>query len=111
MSTLELSVKHPATLQVSGQSRCGNTRLMLRILQHQLIQPFNTIIIWVNSENQPNYLAAQAIYPHIEFVHGCKYEIYSRINLNTLNLLVVYDQIDQVGNSTLFQSKQCRFSK
>lgn len=104
MSSLEFSFKHPTTLQVSGPSRCGKTRLVLHILEHQLIQPFPTRIIWVYSEKQADYLGAQALYPHIEFVHGWKDEIYNSINPNTLNLLIVDDQMDEVGNSTSFQN-------
>ena len=104
MSSLEFSFKHPTILQASGPSRCGKTRLVLRILEHKLIQPFPTRIIWVYSENQPDYLAAQALYPQIEFVHGWKEEMYISINPNTLNLLIVDDQMEEVGNSTSFQN-------
>ena len=100
MSSLEFSFKHPTTLQVSGPSRCSKTRLVLSILEHQLIQPFPTKIIWVYSENQPDYLAAQALYPQIEFVHGWKEEIDNIINPSTLNLLIVDDQMVEFGNST-----------
>ena len=104
MTSLEFSFKHFTTLQVSGPSRCGKTRLVLHILEHQLIQPISTRIIWVYSENQADYLTAQALYPQIEFVHGWKEEIYTSINPSTLNLLIVNDQMEEVGNSTSFQN-------
>ena len=56
------------------------------------------------SENQSDYLAAQTLYPHIEFVHGWKEEIYNSINPSTLNFLIVDDQMEEVGNSTSYKN-------
>ena len=45
MDPLDFHFKHPITIQVSGPTRCGITRLVRRILEEQLIQPFATRII------------------------------------------------------------------
>ena len=55
MDPLEFHFKHPTTIQVFGQTRCGKTRLVGTILEKQLIQPFATRIIWVYSEWQQDY--------------------------------------------------------
>ena len=57
MDPLALYFKHPTTIQVSGQTRCGQNWLVRRLLEEQLIQPFATRIIWVFSEWQwqPDY--------------------------------------------------------
>jgi hypothetical protein len=99
MSELDFSFKHPASIQVSGPSRCGKTRLVLRILEHQLIQPFPTRIIWVYSEWQKDYKEAASIYPHIEFLKGWREDIYEQINPKERNLLLVDDQMDEAGSS------------
>lgn len=99
MSNLNFSFKHPTTIQVSGPSRCGKTRLVLRILEHQLIQPFPTRIIWVYSEWQKDYREAASMYPHIEFVKGWQDDLYDRIKPNERNLLIVDDQMDEAGSS------------
>ena len=70
MSLLDFSFKHPNSIEISGPTQCGKTRLVLRILEHQVIQPFLTRIIWVYSEPQPDYNEAARMYPHIEFEHG-----------------------------------------
>jgi hypothetical protein len=99
MSDLDFSFKHPTTIQVSGPSRCGKTRLVLRILEKQVIHPFPTRILWVYSEWQKDYKEAAFIYPHIEFVQGWQDDIYDRIKPNERNLLIVDDQMDEAGSS------------
>ena len=67
MDPLDFYFKHLTTIQVSGPTRCGNTRLVRRILEEQLIQPFATRIIWVFNEWQPDYDIIRERYPSIEF--------------------------------------------
>ena len=99
MSQLYFTFKHPTTIQVSGPSRYGKTRLVLRILEHQLIQPFPTRIIWVYGEWQPDYEEARAINPHIEFTHGWTEGIYDCIRPDERNLFIVDDQMEEAGSS------------
>ena len=47
MNSLDIHFKHPTAIQVSEPTRCGKTRLVRRILEKLLIQPFTTRIIWV----------------------------------------------------------------
>ena len=55
MDQLDFHFKIPTTIQVSGITRYGKTRLELRILEEQLNQPFATLIIWVFSDWQRDY--------------------------------------------------------
>ena len=99
MSNLDFHFKHPTTIQVSGPTLCGKTRLVLRILEEQLVQPFPTRIIWVFSEWQPDYEQARALYPHIEFVRQCSDELYESLRQDEKNLLIIDDQMAEAGDS------------
>ena len=85
MSNLDFYFKHPTTIQVSGPTLCGKTRLVLRILEEQLVQLFPTRIIWVFSEWKPDYEQARALYPHIEFVRGWSDELYKSLRQDEKN--------------------------
>ena len=76
MEPLDFHFKHTTTIQVSGPTRCGKTRLVRRILEKQLIHPFATRIIWVFSEWQPDYDMICERYPGIEFEKGWPDEIF-----------------------------------
>ena len=67
MDPLDFHFKHLTTIQVTGPTRCGTTRLVRLILEEQLIQPFVTRIIWVYSGWQPYYDIIRERYPGIEF--------------------------------------------
>ena len=75
----------------------------MRILEHQVIQPFPTRIILVYSEPQHNYNEAAKLYPHIEFEHGWMDDIYDRITPDTTNLLTVDDQMEEAKSSKTLQ--------
>ena len=79
MFNLDFHFKHGTTIQVSGPTLRGKTRLVLRILEEQIVQPFPTRIIWVFSEWQPDYEQARALYPHSEFVQGWTDELYDSL--------------------------------
>jgi hypothetical protein len=99
MTLLDFSFKHPTTIQVSGPSRCGKTQLVLRILEHKLIQPSPTRIVWVYAEDQPAYKKAAEINPKIEFIRGWSDELYEQFMPDERNLLIVDDQMDEAGSS------------
>ena len=83
MSSIDFSFKHPTSIHIYGPTQCGKTRLVLRILEHQEIQPFPIRIIWVYSEPQPDYNEAARMYPDIEFEHEWRDDIYDRITPDT----------------------------
>ena len=60
--------KHLTSIQVSWPTLCGTTKLVRRIPEEQLIQPFVTSIIWVYSKWQSNYDLIRKRYSGKEFV-------------------------------------------
>ena len=100
MGPLDFYFKHPTTIQVSGPTRCGKTRLERRILEMQLIQPFATGILWVYCEWQPDYDMIRERYPGIEFEKGWRDEIFDSLSPEQRNILVLDDQIGVASSST-----------
>ena len=76
MDSLDFHFKHLTTIQVFWPTRCGKTRLVRRILEEQIIQPFITRIIWVYREWQPDYDMIRERYPGTEFDNGWRDEIF-----------------------------------
>ena len=74
MDPIEFNFKHPTTIQVSGLTRFGKTRLVQRILNEQLIHPFAIMIVLPFSEWQPGYESIRDRHPCIEFKHGLRDE-------------------------------------
>ena len=100
MTDLDFSFKHPTTIQVSGPTGCGKTRLVLRILQHRLIEPFPRRIIWVYGEDQPDYYEAKLYHPNIEFIKGWREDLYDSISPDVTNLLIIDDQMSKASSSS-----------
>ena len=100
MDPLNFHFKHPTTIQVSGPTRCGKTRLVRRILEEQLIQPFATRIIWVFSKWQPDYDLIRERYTGIEFEKGWRDEIFDSLSPEQRNILVLDDQMGVASSST-----------
>ena len=99
MDPLDFYLKDPITIQVSGPTRCGKTRLVRRIIEEQLIQPFATSIIWVCSEWQPDYDIIRERYPGIEFEKGWRYEIFDSLSPQQRNIMVLDDQMGVASSS------------
>ena len=100
MDPLDFHFKHPTTIKVSGPTRCGKTRLVRRILEKQLIQPFAPRIIWVYSEWQPDYDMIRERYPGIEFEKGWRDKIFDSLSPEQRNILVLDDQMGVASPST-----------
>lgn len=94
-----IGFSHPCTIQISGPTGCGKTRFVRHVLEHRLIVPFPARIIWVYREWQEDYVALRAIYPHIEFVHGWREQIYDSIHAEETNLLVLDDLMCEASDS------------
>ena len=99
MEKLDFYYKHPTTIQVSGPTRCGKTRLVRHMLEKQLIQPFATRIILVYSEWQPDYKNIHHLYPPIEFQHGWRDEIFETLCPKQRNIIILDDQISSASSS------------
>ena len=101
MDSLDFHFKHPTTIQVSGPTRYGKTRLIRRILEEQLIQPFATRIIWVYSEWQPDYNVIRERYSNMEFEKGWPDEIFDSLSPEQRKILVLDDQMGVASSSSL----------
>ena len=100
MDPLDFHFKNPTTIQFSGPTRCGKTRLVRRILKQQLIQPFATRTIWVYSEWQQDFDLIRERYPGIEFEKGWRNEIFDSLSPEQRNILVLDDQIGVASSTT-----------
>ena len=100
MDPLDFHFKHPTTIQVFGPTRCIKTRLVRRILEEQLIQPFAIRIIWVYSEWQQDYDMIRERYPGIEFEKGWRNEIFDSLSPEQPIILVLDDQMGVASSST-----------
>ena len=100
MDPLYFHFKHPTTIQVSGPTRCGKTRLIRRILEEQLIQPFATRIIRVFSEWQPDDDMIRERYPGIGFEKGWRDKIFDSLSPEQRNMMVLDDQMGVASSST-----------
>ena len=83
--------EHPTTIQVSKPIRCSKTRLVRRILEEKLIQPFATSIIWVFNEWLPDYDMIRERYPGIKFEKGWRDEIFDSLSAEQQNIMVLDD--------------------
>ena len=99
MDPLDFHFKHPTTIQVFGQFRCGKTRLVRHILEEQLIQPFATSIISMSCEWPPDYDMIRERYLGIEFEKR-RYKIFDLLSQEKLNILDLDDQIGVASLST-----------
>ena len=99
MDKRDFHFKHPTTIQVSGQTRCGKTRLVRRILEKQLIQPFGTRIIYVYSEWQPDYDMIRERYSGIDFEKKWRDESFDSMNPKQPNILVLDYQMGVARSS------------
>ena len=99
MDSLDFYFKHSIKIQVSGRIRCEQTRLVRRILEKQLIQPFATRIIWVYSEWQPDYDMIRIRYFGIEFEKGWRDDIFYSLTPEQRYILVWDDQMGVASSS------------
>ena len=99
MEAIKFYFEHPTTIQVSCPTLCGTTKLVLRILEKQLIKPFAIIIVWVYSEWQPDYKSIREPYPCIEFEHKWRDERFDLYCHEHRNILILDDQMGVASSS------------
>ena len=99
MTNLELHFKHPSTILLFGPTGCGTTRLVRRILEERLINPFPTRLIRVYSEWQEDYDKIKTIYFEIEFMKGYSDDIYDSLEPSDRNLIILDDQMSEASNT------------
>ncbi len=97
---MTLKLEHPSTIQVSGPTGCGKTKLVVKLIDEKMLEPMPQRLIWIYSEWQPLYEELIQQHPHIEFYRGMNQGIYDSISSKTTNLLILDDQMSKMGNST-----------
>ena len=55
MIKLELNIKHPSTMLLTGPTSCVKNKFVRRFLDKRLIELFPTRLIWVLYESQEDY--------------------------------------------------------
>ena len=100
MDPLDVHFKHPTTIQVFKPTRYNKTRLVRRILEEQLIQPFATRIIWVYSNLQLDNDFIRKRYHGKDFENRWRNDIFDSLNLEQGNIPVLDDQMGVASSST-----------
>ena len=91
MDPLDFHVKHPTTIHVSRLTRCNKTKVVRRMLEEQLIQPFATRIVWVFSEWQLDYDIMCERTFFIYFEQRWRDEIFDLLRAEQRNILLLND--------------------
>ena len=60
-----ISFRHPTTILIAGPTQAGKT-FFKQILEHQLIQPSPSRVIFVYGEHAPDIADLKHLYPTIE---------------------------------------------
>ena len=107
-----ITCRHPTTILITGPTQAGKTLFLKQILEHQLIQPSPSRVIYVFSEHAPNLTDLKHLYPPIEYLQGMKrfLGILPTMEADERSLVVLDDQMSKAGKleetSHLF-SKGC----
>ena len=92
---------HPSTWIVAGPTGSGKTQWVAEVMRHKYIEPAPERIIWVYGEWQPLYEKIQLFLPQIEFVTALSDSLYDSLDPKKANLLVLDDQMNEMGDSKL----------
>ena len=90
---------HPSTMMVAGPTGSGKTQFVNKLLTEQMFEPMPERIVWVYAQWQPLYDQLQAKIPGIEFINGLPPNILETLSPLTRNLVVLDDQMADVGGS------------
>ena len=98
-STNIITFPHPTTILIAGPSQAGKTFFFKQVLEHQLIQPSPSRVIYVYVEHAPDLADLKPLYPSIEYVQGMKnfLDVLPTIELDERNLVVLDDQMSEAG--------------
>ena len=93
-----ITFRHPTTILIAGPTQPGKT-FFNQIIEHQLIQPSPSRVIYVYCEHAPNLTDLKHLYPTIEYVQGVKnfLDILPKIDADERNLMVLDDQMSEAG--------------
>ena len=94
-----ITFSHPTTILIAGPTQAGKTFFFKHILEHQLIQPSHSRVIYVFGEHARNLTDLKHLYPTIEYVQAMKkfLDILPTIEADERNLVVLHDQMSEAG--------------
>ena len=94
-----ITFRHPTTILIAGPTQAGKTFFFKQILEHQLIQPSPSRVIYVYGEHAPNLADLKYLYATIEYVQGMKnfLDILPTIEEDERNLVVLDVQMSEAG--------------
>lgn len=95
---------HPSTWLVAGPTGSGKTQWIAEVLRHDFIAPKPERIVWVYAEWQTLYDKIRMLIPLIEFVKSAPDNLYETLDPKRCNLLVMDDQMAELGDSRALSS-------
>ena len=94
-----MTFSHPTTILIARPTQAGKTFFFKQILEHQLILPSTSRVIFVVDENGPNLSDVKLLDRTIEDIQGMKnlIDILPTIEADEVNLVVLDDQMSEAG--------------
>ena len=95
-----LPFRHPTTILIAGPTQAGKSFFFKQVLEHDLIQPSPSRVIYVYGEQHPDLSHLESVYESVEFVKDIKnlLPILPTILPSDRNLVVIDDQMMEAGN-------------
>ncbi len=95
-----LKLEHPSTILISGPTGCGKTQFVSKLITERMWDSHPERIVWLYSEWQQLYDILEKRNLNIEFVDRLVGdELYDSLKPGTRNLLILDDQMSQLGDS------------
>ena len=94
-----ITFRHPTTILIAGPTQAGKTYFFKQVLEHQLIQPSPSRVIYLYGEHAPDLTDLKHLYPTIEYVQEMKnlLDVLPTIEANERNLVVQDDKMSVAG--------------
>ena len=94
-----ITFRHPTTILIGGPTQAGKTFFFKQVLEHQLIQPSPSRIVYFYVEHATDLADLKPLYPSIEYVQGMKnfLDVLPTIEVDERNLAVQDDQMSKAG--------------
>ena len=93
-----ITFRHPTTILIVGPTQAGKTFFM-QILEHQLIQPSPSRVLYLFGEHAPHVTDLKQLYATIEYVQWMKnfLDILPTIEADERNLVILDDHMSEAG--------------
>ena len=91
--------RHPNTILIAGPIQAGKSFFFKQILEHQLIKPSPSRVIYVYGEHAQKLGDLKHLYPTTEYVQGMKnlHDILATIEADERKLVVPDEQMSEAG--------------